>query len=131
MPFDVTFRHALTPKALLGGSSSVTTGIGSLKRAKNSERPKVSSQHKYKGDHVLTRTGKRGALVLGRLAKALTPKAQPNGNGQVAPARTRANAMITPPTPEGPKPPKVPPRSFAMMTSSFERRLTEMRGEVE
>src|SRR5262245_62027294 len=74
-PLDVNVRHIGTPRALLGGTTSSTSKGERLfgKRAKQSAPPKVKSQHKYKNDHVLTRTGRRGALVLGRLARTLAP----------------------------------------------------------
>lgn len=140
MPFDVTTRHALTPTALLGGSSSVTTGVDPLKRAKNSERPKVLSPGRHHGDHILTRTGRRGGVQLQRLMKSLAPKVQGNGGGQVQqggggqvePVRTTGNAQVTPPPLKPPKvvPPPVPPKPFALRMQSFERRLSEMRSEV-
>lgn len=131
-PIDFSIRHIFTPKALLGGSSSVTGSLESLKKAKTSERPKVHSQHKYKGDQVLTRTGKRGATVLSRIAKAFKPKVQPGGNGTVQ-SRTRANALISPKKTEPKKDslPQVPPKPFFLQVSGFEHRINDLRGQVE
>jgi hypothetical protein len=75
--FDVQIRHA-DPRTLLGlGGSKAKTEKSenfSFGRAKHDAPPKVKSQNKYKNDHLLTRSGKRGALVLGRMARVLAPK---------------------------------------------------------
>src|SRR5258708_29103010 len=75
--FDVQIRHA-DPRTMLGlGSSKAKTEKSenfSFGRAKHDAPPKVKSQNKYKNDHIMTRSGKRGAMVLGRMQRALAPK---------------------------------------------------------
>eukprot|EP01037_Dinobryon_pediforme_P020291 gene20291-20875_t len=62
-----------TPSILtspLGGSKSDSFAGSSLSRAKTDDKPRVRSQHTYKGDEILTRKGNKGAQVLGRMLKA-------------------------------------------------------------
>src|SRR5262245_60318195 len=132
---QLNVRHAFTSRFMAGGSKSNAFSAFSLKRAKTDERPKVSSQLKYKGDHILTRSGHRGALVLGRMVKGHPVKPKVIGGGQPQPQPQPPQHQVAPqlgvppqqlpPVPQG-APPPLPPPTFGEKLSGLQKQIDGM-----
>ncbi|MCW1840381.1 hypothetical protein [Prosthecomicrobium hirschii] len=82
---NLSIKSGFSLRALFGGGKTQQGSVHAFKRAKTTDKPKVASQHRYKGDHVLTRKGHRGALLLGRLVKGDPGGAIQRKKNQVAP----------------------------------------------
>jgi hypothetical protein len=130
--FDVQIRHA-DPRTLLGlGGSTAKTQKSenfSFGRAKHDAPPKVKSQNKYKNDHLLTRSGKRGALVLGRMARVLAPKPPKVEPPKVDPRQPRTELPVVLVAPQQQPKQDVQvdkkPKTFTERMSALSEKLTE------